>query len=257
MRVIPYQIRFGVLVAWLAVALASAAIGAPTELRPAQKDRLKSQAFKTREKMESARRDLWRARMELAGIFGSYALDEKKARAAQERVSKHQLDLLNLHLDSQIEIRRVMTAEQFERFAQMFIRGKHGGSMGGFHPSDGPGIDWFPDGNALRSLSLTPEQTRKLSTVLGPTPERKKLIDRIEDDSRLMIRKYQKYELDAADARKIIASIHAAQRDMASLNLKTQQNLRAVLTQAQFEKYRDDMARRIKPPFKRGPVKPK
>ena len=78
-------------------------------------------------------------------------------------------------------------------------------------------------------------------------------MSRLEGDSRQMIELYRRYDLDAAAARKLIESIHASQQDLASLNLKSQQALRSVLTQAQFQTYSSAIAQKMRQMYERKP----
>lgn len=239
------NVRYLMIWAVVAAVLIGVAAGAYAGqgLSPGQKDKLKALAADTRDRTERARDDLRRARMDLADVFSSYQLDLRKAKAVQDRVSKAQMDLLKAHLDNQIQIRQVLNAEQFEQFNEMLSRRMPGGQMGGFHHIE-PGPDWFPDGRILRDMDLTPDQMKRLRSV--KEPERRKVFEKLENDSRQMIQMYQRYDLDANAARKLVESIHSTQQDLAALNLKSQQALRAVLTQAQFEKYRDTMAEKIR-----------
>lgn len=231
-------------VAALALTLGAGAAYAGPGLRAGQKDQLKALAAETRERMDRARDELRRAHMDLAVVFGSYQLDLRKAKAAQERLSKAQFDLLKAHLDNQLQIRRVMNADQFEQFTSMMRQRMQGGPPGKFRHMDESGPDFFPDGKLLRSLNLDDDQIRRLKSVMGP--DRRKSIEKLESDTRQLIQMYERYDLDATAARKLIDSVHSTQISLAALHLKSQQTLRSVLTQAQFESYRDALAQRMR-----------
>lgn len=250
-------IVLAVVAAVLAGAVAGAAEAAP-RLSPAQKDRLKALAGETRDRTERAREELRRARMELGTVFGAYNLDDKKARSAQERVSKAQLDLLRTHLDNQVEIRHVLSRYQFEQFNQILSRKTHGGPMGEFHHFDEAGPGFLLDGRLLSELDLSADQSKRLRSLLKE-PERRKLFEKIANDSRQMIALYQRYDLDVSAARRLIESIHSTQQDLAALHLRSQQALRSVLTPSQFERYQNALAEKMRsrmqgkprPPFHR------
>ena len=252
MRSVLRHIAIWVLTAGLAASLGSGAAAGQGRLDPARKDKLKALAAETRQETERARAELRRARADLMEIYGQYRLDEKKAKSAQQRISKAQLALLNLHLDSQLRMRHTMSADQFARLSQMFERKRPAGESSRPHHIEGLGPEWLPDSRIIKSLELSPDQAKRLKSVFGPSPDRRKVMSRLESDSRQMIELYRRYDLDAAAARKLIESMHASQQDLASLNLRSQQALRSVLTQEQFQIYSNAIAQKMKQMYDRG-----
>jgi len=230
----------------LAVLVAgSCALAEPVGVTPAQKDQLKALALETREKTMRVRDELRRARQELFQVYRVYELDERKARAAIDRISKSQLALLNLHLDNQLDLRRVLTEAQFTGFCQRMSRRFGHGEAGMLHFGDEGPLDRLPDKDLLQAVGATPEQGGRL-VRLGGLREKGRVIEKLRRDSRQMIDLYSRYDLDTPAARKLIDSIHQGQSDLAAANHKAQQALRSVLTQQQFDRLQEETAKRIK-----------
>ncbi|MCX8052319.1 MAG: hypothetical protein N3B12_00785 [Armatimonadetes bacterium] len=229
----------------MSVLIPSSVRAEPPGVSPAQRDQLKALAAETREKIRRVREELMRARMELFQTYRSYELDERKAKAAIEKIGKSQLTLLNLHLDRQIELRRILDESQFGAFTRRMER--FGGQAPGvFGPrEDGP-MDRLPDRETLQRIGVGEEDIR---LILRDTDaaQRKVVVDKLVRDSKRLIELYSRYDLDIDTARKLINSIHESQTDLAALNHKRQQMLRDVLTRQQFERLQEEMSKSFKP----------
>jgi Spy/CpxP family protein refolding chaperone len=195
-----------------------------------------------------AHRDLFRA-------YGNYNLDEHAAKAAIGKASKAQLDLLNIHLGNQLGLRRILSSDQFADFWSRVNKRAGKVGMGLLGPHDDALWDEIPSRELVDLVGLTPDQTKRIKQP-GLGQQRKKVVDRLRRDSRQLIDLYTNYSLDAGAARKLIDSIHASQRDLANLSHKRQQNLRSVLSESQFGRLMDEIAKRApvdepRKPFRR------
>ncbi|MGC8862999.1 MAG: Spy/CpxP family protein refolding chaperone [Armatimonadota bacterium] len=234
-----------------ALALATCAWAEPTDFGPAQRDRMKALAAEMRGKMERARYELLRARMDLFQAYSVYDLDERKVRAALDRIGRAQLALLNLHLDNQIELRRILNESQFSEFRRRMERfGRHMAGVFGPH-SDGPmgrlpDMDRPPDRELLERIGVGADQAKRIWREADSTAA-KAIVDRLVRESKRLIDLYTRYDLDVDAARKLIDSIHRSQMDLAELNHKNQQTLRAVLTEQQFERLQQEISKRFRP----------
>ncbi len=216
----------------------------PADVSPAQRDELKGLASDTREKAHRVRDELVQARTELFQAYRMYDLDERRVKAAIERVGKSQLALLDLHLDNQIAIRRILNESQFNEFCRRMKRsGGHAGGL--FSPHEERLIDRLPDKEMLQAIGATPDQSRRIWRDASD-PERRALAERLMRNSKQMIELYSRYELDVAAARKLLDTIHQSQMDLAGLNRRNQQTLRSVLTEQQFDRLQEEISKRIK-----------
>jgi len=250
---LPRSMAVGIAALVLAALIpASCAWAGPVDVSPAQRDQLKELASETREKTRQVRDEVVRARTDLFQTYRSYDLDERKAKAAIERVGKSQLALLNLHLDNQIALRRILNESQFSEFCRKMSRHSGGAEAGMFSPhKEGP-LEGLPDKDMLEAIGATPDQGRRIRQF-GDSGERKTIIDKLRRDSRQIIELYSRYDLDVAAARKLIDSIHQSQMDLAAANHKSQQALRSVLTEQQFDRLQEEISKRIKAREHKGP----
>ncbi|MEN6356699.1 MAG: hypothetical protein ABFD83_06390 [Armatimonadota bacterium] len=227
-QLINNKIPFLVLTIGVMSFLASAACGAGISQN--QKDQLKDLAVQTRQRTRVERQNLMRARRELFEAYRSYDLNEKKAKAAIEKIDRSQLKLLHIHLDNQTGIRDILTASQFADF-----RSRVGNKMRGRRPGAIPPLrEGNPDklvDKTIQEMNLSADQTLPLSKLAEQKDNTTKKIRR---DSKQMAGMYAAYNLDIAAAKKLINSIHRQQVNLLNLNFKKQQALRKVLTANQF-----------------------
>lgn len=237
---------------WL---LASSMAVNATGISERQKDQLKNLAFETRQKTDRGRDELMRTRMELARIYRAYGLDERKARAALEKVGKAQLMLLNLHLENQVAVRGILSEEQFSEFWRRMSGRMGDPGMAAMPPPEDAAMDRLPDVEMVRSLGLSPDQERRIRPLVGPGPQRMRVQERLRRESAQMIGLYSRYDLDEPAAKRLISSIHGSQTELSILNLKRQQELRAVLTEEQFERLVSEIDKRIRARTMKRPMR--
>jgi len=242
-----FSVRIAVTTALALAALIPAVwvLAGPADVGSAQRDQLKSLASEMREKMDRVRGELVRARMELFQAYRAYQLDDCRVKAAMERIGKAQLALLNLHLDNQIELRRILNESQFEEFRRKM--GRFGGRMAGvLGPHDDGPMDRPPDKVMLERIGAGPDQVRRIWRE-ADAPEKKAVLNRLVRDSKRLIELYSRYDLDVDAARKLVDGIHRSQMDLADLNHKWQQTLRSVLTEQQFDRLQQELSKMFRP----------
>ena len=258
MRTLTHTIATGMLRGWFSprstpartilvlagLILAACAWAGPVDVSPAQKDQLKALASDMREKTMRVRRELMAARMDLFQVYRVYDLDDRKARALIDKIGKSQSALLNLHLDNQIALRRILNEPQFNEFCRRMKRfGGHMMGLLGPHEEGFP--DKVPDKDTLEAIGATPDQGRRIWRTTD-AQEKKTVVEKLTRDSKQIGELYSRYDLDVAAARKLIDSIHQSQMDLAAANHKSQQTLRSVLTQQQFDRLQEEISKRVK-----------
>lgn len=211
------------------------------EVTASQREQLKSLAMETRRKTDRARAELRNARAVLYAVYRVYELDDRRAKAAIERINSTQLQLLKIHLENQLEIRQVLDSAQFR---QMISRAHDPRGMA--WPSMDNGIaDRIPDRQMIEDLGLGAEEKRRALALTGTNAERTRLLEKLRRDTRQMMELYSRYDLDTAAANRLIESIHSSQIALTAQNHKRQQQLRKVLTQRQFERLQKTIAERL------------
>jgi len=91
--------------------------------------------------------------------------------------------------------------------------------------------------------------------LIGPGSEKMKVIEKLRGSAKQMIDAYSRYDLDTAEVKKLIASIHQSQQDLGSLSFKRQQALRQVLTEGQFKRLMSMVTQKLREhhrPARRG-----
>lgn len=221
----------------IALLFVSVAAQAQREISPRQKEQLKSALIDMKHKTERERDALRKSRMDLFLAYQKYDMDERKIKMLQAQISESQLNLLNIHLDNQLELRDILNESQFTEF-QRLMRQEIGGNPGMIvmPPPEDAIHDKFPDANMVDDLKLTTDQRRKIQPLIGPGAGKTKLFEKVRKNAKQMIEEFSKYNLDTAEVKKLIASIHQDQEDLASLNFKRQQALRQVLNEDQFSR---------------------
>lgn len=228
--------------------LGAAAVRAePAGISDSQKDQLKSMAMETRRKSQAERDVIRRARADINAAYADYKLDEHKVKAALNRIRPAQKRLLELHLDNQIELRKILSEQQFQRFSEMTRRMMSGHKE--FAGRDEMMRDRWPDKDMLTLLGLGDDHMRRIRAAMSPENRSKGTFEKMRQDSRKMLEMYSRYDLDSAAARKLIDSIHQAQIDHSEYNLKRQQLLRSILTESQWQRLQkmlDERAREFR-----------
>lgn len=221
----------------LALLLTGSAVQAQQSLSSSQKERLKSALVDMKRKTDHEREVLRNTRMDLFLAYQKYDMDERRIKMLQAQISESQLKLLNVHLDNQLEIRDILNESQFNEFVSM-MRKQMGGGHGGaaMFPYEDAAHDKYPDAAMVNNLKLGSDQRKRIQPLIGVGKEKARILEKLRKDAKQMIESYSKYDLDTAAAKKLIASMHQSQEDLASLSFKRQQALRQILTKDQFER---------------------
>lgn len=213
----------------------------PSGVSDGQKDQLKALAASTRDRTSRERDALRRARMDLFQTYSSYSIDEKRARAARDRISAAQSNLLNIHLDNEIALRGILTAEQFQAFREIMKRRLRQPETLILSPPEEAALDRLPDKQMLDALGVAQDDQRKLR----PQPGTMKAFQGMRQDSEQMLELYSNYTLDSSAARKLIDGIHEKQVSLLQLQHHRQQVIRDVLSQDQFQQLQQEITRRM------------
>ena len=220
---------------------ASACIAAPDECRlnisNSQKEKLKSLATETRRSTMRERESMRRARYDLLQVFSSNTIDERKAKAAQEKISSAQLNLLNIHLENELALRGLFNATQFQQFRDMMKRHTRDSQTLVIAPPEEDILDRLPNKEMLDELGISADNQKLL------TPSNRKLILELRKLSAQTLEMYGNYSLDAASCRKLIGSIHKKQIELLSLQHRRQRTIRTVLSKDQFQSLQRELAK--------------
>jgi Spy/CpxP family protein refolding chaperone len=226
-------LKIWIMASALSLTMVSAALCAT--ISQAQKDQLKELAVQTGQKARSERQNLTSARRELLDIYSKYDLNENKAKSAISKIQQSQLKLLNIHLEHQIGIRKILSSSQFAGFRERVgnkMRDRGNESMGRMD------TDIFADKSLLDGLNLSAEKKQKAQSKLGElTKRRANMIGNMHNNFKRMMDLYAGYELDMVAAKRLIAKTHKLQSELTELSLKRQQAIRSLLTETQFNTF--------------------
>lgn len=211
---------------------------------PAQKEQLKALAIETRRKTEAQRNELVRARTDLLQVYRSYQLDERKARSAMERLGRAQLGLLQVNLDNQIQIRKILDAEQFRSFRQVVGRKLGAGMIFGRSPEE-VAADRMFDRQLFESAGIGRGQVRRLWAG-RVWDQRVRAAAKLRRDTKQLLDICSSYDLDEQAAKRLMASIHSSQTDLAEASHRQQQLIRSVLTPDEFQRLQAEIERRMR-----------
>jgi Spy/CpxP family protein refolding chaperone len=87
-----------------------------------QKERLKKLNRDTGREIGDLMRKLREAHREFDSVLKEYNLDRRKVLASIKKISGLQRDILNRMLESQLELRRILKPDQFEKFQEITRR---------------------------------------------------------------------------------------------------------------------------------------
>lgn len=87
-----------------------------------QRERLKKLNRDTGREIGDLMRKLGEAHREFNNVLKEYNLDRRKAAASIRKISNLQRDILNRMLESQLELRRILRPDQFEKFQELTRR---------------------------------------------------------------------------------------------------------------------------------------
>lgn len=230
-----------ILILFAALVMAGVSSTAYSEGSPgisdSSKDRLKTLAADTRKRTMQEREAMRRARYDLLQVYSNYTIDERKAKAAQDKISAAQLNLLNIHLDNEVALRSALNAEQFQQFRKMLSRHIGEGRMLLVAPPEEDILDRLPDKPMLDALGVSAQKQRALR------PANPKLISDLKELSRQAVALYCNYSLNESNCRKLIGSIHGKQNELISLQHHRQQTIRHMLSEDQFQKLQRELAK--------------
>jgi Spy/CpxP family protein refolding chaperone len=232
---------------WVLVALMLAAHGAARaaerdlDISSSQKDQLKALAANTRDRTGRERDSLRTARTELVQAYSSYTIDWHKLNATWEKISSAQLTLLNIHLDNEIALRNILKAEQFNALRDMMKRHMRDREMLVIVPPEVDILNRLPDKRMLDALGVPADKQKQLENE----PAGGKAIQELRESSKQLLDLYSNYTLDSAAARKLIDSVHQKQASLLRQQNHRQRQIRKVLTQDQFQKLQQEVAKRM------------
>ena len=211
------------------------------DISESQRDQLKALASNTRDRTGREREALRRARMELLKAYSTYDIDEGKVKTACDKIAAAQLSLLNIHLDNEIALRDILTADQFKAFREMMRRHMRDPQMLVLAPPEEAVLDRLPDKQMLDSLGIPAGKRKRLDATFKNT----KAIEGLRASTKQLLDMYSNYDLDSAAARKLIDRIHRTQSYLLMLQRFRQREIRRALTEDQFKKLQEEIAKRL------------
>jgi Spy/CpxP family protein refolding chaperone len=206
-----------------------------------QRDQLKNLGENLKKETSDLRMKLRTSREDLADIYSTYKLDEKKARAQIAKINDTQYKLLVAGLDDQVKIRKILSEDQFAEFVKMqkdHSRRHH--RSHGTHRSM-IGHDKMQDiSRALEKSDITPAQKQKLRQMDNDGGENsyKNMRTAVAEVERI----YSSYQLNQNSAKAALKRVNQAQKALMLANLDKQKQLRKVLTAEQFSAARKQIA---------------
>lgn len=236
-------IRHFILIWALAVIAATCAVAGSAALSSSDKEQLKALMAEARTKVRAKRSDLLSARRDLAKVYGRYLLEDRKAKAARGRIADLQLDLLNLHLENQIAIRKVLTPAQFDALVRSFKERKAARRFPGPSQEIEGTFEAIPKRAVLQAAGITREQAKQIRSM-GVLRGRRERIKKIIEDTDQLKALYSKYDLDISDAKKLIDRIHQNQLALSEINYRRHRAMRSVLTEEQFNRLQVEVYRK-------------
>ena len=198
-----------------------------------QKNQLRKLAMNAGRNIQAQRRVLRQSRRDLFRLYMNYRLDEHRIRTDLDKIHVSQVRLLNIHLESQIALRRILTQNQFSVFIGA-VEKRHQR-----HPrAVGKGAfaaNLFTD-RAINSAGLNPAQRKRMLLLARQMNRRRLIVGRLRQSVDQMIGLYSRYKLDIPAAKKLINKIHLLQLRLSEMNHKRQSELRSIVTEAQFQR---------------------
>lgn len=171
------------------------------EMKPQMRQRLKNIGSRTNLKTQESRIKIMRLREELITLYKSGKIDESKAQQIINKIANSQLELLNMNLENQIQLRSVLNEEQFMKLAN-----KIGKKVEGVKPNR--------DNKPQENNNLRGKQNNILLQLKG---KRQELMQSLKQNSSQLIDVYSKYQLDKVKAKEIINKIHNSQVNLLKL----------------------------------------
>ncbi len=197
-----------------------------------QRDKLKKVLDKNRSRTTAARSDLRSSYSELFQQFHNYRMNNNRVQALVKKISSDRLTLLNLHLDSQIDIRGVLTSDQFNdlRNAIPGSEGRNGRRMQGEHSG-------VPENGDVEQLNLTKSQQTRIQKLFETSNNKMKTLgNKLHADGQALRKLYLSYNLDVRAAKAFIKDQSQIQTEMLKVIVARQVDMRKILTEDQFNK---------------------
>lgn len=225
----------------LVAPVAAGAARPDLDISSSQKDQLKALAANTRDRTGRERDSLRQARMELMKAYSSYAIDWHRLNGTWARISSAQLSLLNIHLNNEIALRNILKAEQFKVLRDMMKRRMRDRDMLVIAPPEVEILDRLPDKRMLDALGVPDEKQKQLENE----PAGGRAIQELRESSKDLLDLYSNYALESSAARKLIDNLHRKQVSLLRQQNYRQRQIRKVLTQDQFQKLQQEIAKRM------------
>jgi len=216
------------------------------DLSADQKQKLKAVGAEARTNIESRRKALGQARMDLLGVYRLYKLDERKAQDAITRIGSAQKALLEAQLDNQNKIRQILNADQFADFQRMISTRMHRPGMAIEPPFEEKVLEDSLNAAIRSQTSLTPDQTRRVERIRRVGQSRQEAMGSMRQSVQELTAVYSKFDLDSKAARKLVDSIHRDQMSLMWMAHRRQQAIRAVLGEDQFNQLQQSIEQQLK-----------
>jgi Spy/CpxP family protein refolding chaperone len=242
---------FWILLALIAAfAVAAPVIAEPGETSPklnlseSQRQKLRDHITESRAKMAGARGDLRNARMDLFGQLSHYKLDDKRVAASVNRINTLQRRLLQISYENQVDLRKILTRQQFEQLGQAV--GEHGpGKRGPGGPGEAWGAYGLPQGADIKKLDLSEDQQKQIARLFDKSSgEVRSLSSKLRTEMGSLRKLYLDYDLDQKRVNSQIDRVGDAERNLLNETVSRQKQLRKILNEDQF----NTLAKSMKPP---------
>lgn len=183
----------------------------------------------SREKMFATRSDLRNARMELAQQMSKYDFDEQQVQSCINKINGLQRDMLDLNLNNQIQIRQILTRDQFEQLSNAVSGGDRKQPKFG-EGNEGSRLE------SMKSLGLTEEQKAKIDKLWEKSKGKAEALrTKLETESKAIHDLYLNYDLDQKAAKIRIETLSEVQMQHLKAMVARQTEVRKILTKEQLE----------------------
>lgn len=187
-------------------------------------ERLKEGIKKYQTETYKIRNNIFQARKELCDIYSTYDYDSYRVNILIEKISSLQKDLLDLHLQHQLLMRKYLDSEKFYKLHRAIKNSK---------------------GAALKSNvedDLLPEFTKNFNKENyrrhrnNSQSDIMPVVNNLRNNTKKLIDLFSKYDLDITQAKKTIDYLHAGQKKLLEIINNKQVEIRKNLTKEEFEK---------------------
>lgn len=200
------------------------------EVTGGQKAKLRQFARRYQQESTRLRQHVGMTRAKLAQQYLAPRIDTSAATNLMNELSQTQNSLLLLHLRNQIDIRQLLSKDQFEGFVEELSDFKHRRQRKGRNIEDG-----LFNRRMLDSLGLSGTQQNKLKNLSALLDKRDAQTAELNSNTQKLMARYQVYNLDVAQARVLVSLVHKNQRSLAELSHRVMLLLHSVLTKDQME----------------------